>query len=88
MAAAYAYADGDGAMPREIETLRFIDRFGLGALGRPPGAGELRRMAMAENVIKAYQERNRAEDWATWAHNNPEKARLLSAAMGITTNGE
>lgn len=64
-------------MPRELELLRHIDRFGLGVLGRTPGAGELRRLLQAEAVVKAYYERNRSENWAAWAGQNPYKAWLL-----------
>lgn len=79
IAAAYRYADGEGDLPRELELLSYIDRFGLGIFGRAPGVRELRAMTYAENVVKAYRERAKAENWAAWASANPGKARLLEA---------
>ena len=64
-------------MPRDLLLLRYVDRFGLGVLGRAPGAGELRRMSMAERVMKAYQERAKSDNWAAWAISNPDLAGLL-----------
>jgi hypothetical protein len=77
IAAAYRHAEGEGEMPRELELLRYIDRFGLGVLGRAPGAGELRRMAMAERTVKAYQALHQSENWAAWAEKNTGDAKLL-----------
>lgn len=67
--------------------LRYIDRFGLGVLGRQAGAGELRRMSTAERVVMAYQARARSENWAKWAEDNPESARLLNIGARLN-NGE
>jgi hypothetical protein len=67
--------------------LSYIDRFGLGVLGRAPGAGELKRMVTAENIVKAYRERERAENWAAWAKDNPELAKALELGARLT-NGE
>jgi len=68
--------------------LSYIDRFGVEAVyGRTPGAGELRRMVVAENVIKAFEARQQAQDWAQWSKDNPELAALLAQAMRLT-NGE
>jgi hypothetical protein len=64
-------------MPRELLLLKYVDRFGLGVLGRPPGAGELRRMSMAERVLRAYQEMHHSENWAAWAEKHPSDAKLL-----------
>jgi hypothetical protein len=69
-----------------MELLRYIDRFGLGVLGRQAGAGELRRMATAERVVNAYQARARAGDWVKWSKDYPESARLLS--IGARLNNE
>lgn len=67
-----------------MELLRYIDRFGLGILGRTPGAGELRRMAITERIVRAYAERARCENWAQWAADNPESSRLLNLGMRLT----
>ena len=48
--------------------------------GRTPGAGELRRLTIAERVFRAYYERQRAEDWVKWARENPQDAKLLAEA--------
>lgn len=90
MAAAYAYADG-GPISNELLLLQYSDRFGAQAvIGSPVGAGELKRMIAAENVVSAYQERARAKEkpgWAIWAKENPNKARLLEIALVSEING-
>ena len=87
MAAAYAYADG-GPISNELLLLQYSDRFGAQAvIGSPVGAGELKRMIAAENVISAYQERARNKNWATWAKENPNKAALLEIALVSEING-
>ena len=81
MAAAYAYADG-GQMPAELRLLHEIDRFGAQAVfGRPLGAGEMRRMMIAETIVNLYRARAAAENWAAWETANPELAALLNAAL-------
>jgi len=87
MAAAYAYAVDEGEAPRELVLMRYIDRFGLGVLGRTPGAGELRRMSMADRVVRAYQMRQKSGNWPAWAEADKEGARLLSIAERLY-NGE
>lgn len=87
MAAAYAYADG-GPISNELLMLQYSDRFGaLAVIGRTAGAGELKRMIAAENVVSAYHERARAKEWATWARDNPDKARMLEYALVSEING-
>ena len=44
-------------------------------------------MIQAENVVKAYEERAQAENWAQWAKDYPEKNRLLAEAERLV-NGE
>jgi len=85
MAAAYAYADGSGPMPHEIELSWQIERYGAQAvMGRPYlGAAEIRRMTAADNVLRAYRSRESyrdeegQENWAEWARKYPELNRLL-----------
>ena len=80
-AAAYAYADG-GPIPRELILLHNIEKYGAQAvLGRTLGAGEIRRMNVAENIVRAYQSRKQSDNWATWAEVNPELNRILEDAM-------
>ena len=46
-ARAYAYAEGDGPLTRELELLGLIDRFGaMAIMGRTLGAGEVRRLVL------------------------------------------
>lgn len=71
-------------MPRELELLRYIDRFGIEILGRPPGAGELRKMSWADRVVKAYASRARAENWAQWAADNKADNELLILGARLT----
>ncbi len=87
MAAAYAYAEGSGPMPREYEIGQHIESFGAAAvLGRVMGAGEIRRIATVRNVIEAYRSRARYRDehgnenWAEWASGNHGLAAVLNAA--------
>lgn len=83
---AYAYAEGVGEIPRELQLLGYADRFGVEAVyGRMPGAGELRAMVLAENVVTAYHSRQKSENWAKWAQENPDMNRLLIMAV---QNGE
>jgi len=82
MAAAYAYADGGHPAPPELRLLREIDRFGAQAVfGRPLGAGEMRRMMIAETIVNLYRARAAAENWAAWEMASPELAALLNAAL-------
>lgn len=87
-ASAYAYAEAAAdpitglppGMPDELLILTYIDRFGVMAImGRETlSAGEVRRMMIAENIVRAYQERKASGDWGTWAQENPGAARLLA----------
>ena len=79
--AAYECAEG-GPLSRELSLLRYVDRFGaMAVFGRTPGAGELKSMALAENVVNAYHDRAKAENWAGWARENPELNKLLIMAV-------
>lgn len=87
MAAAYAYAEGSGPMPREYELGQHLEAFGVQAvLGRVMGAGELRRIAAVRNVVEAYRSRARYRDgggnenWAEWASHNHQAAEVLNMA--------
>ena len=66
-------------MPRELQLIRYIDRFGLDILGRQAGAGELKRMVTVERVVRAYQARasTNNNNWAAWAAANQGDAKLL-----------
>jgi len=84
MASAYAYADG-GLPSKEMQLLGYLDRYGgaTNVLGRPLGAGEMRRMTIAENVCKWYQERESAGNVAEWTGSNPQKADTLHEARRL-----
>ena len=89
MASAYRYADDGGRVPSEIEILSAVDRFGAASVfGRPIGAGEIRRMNVSESIIRAYRERERAENWAEWARDNRTMAALLAQAAKAADDGE
>jgi hypothetical protein len=81
MASAYAYADG-GLPSKEMQLLGYLDRYGgaINVLGRPLGAGEMRRMTIAENICKWYRERENGENIVEWTNSNPQKADTLHAA--------
>lgn len=75
-------------MPRELYMLEYIDRFGAtNVLGRPLGYGEIQRMVIAENIVRAYNARKASDNWAVWAQKNREANRLLEQAMRAA-NGE
>jgi hypothetical protein len=83
MARAYAYAEGDGPEPIELDGLRAIRAFGAEAVwGRPLGVGEMRRMTVADSIVRAYEARGAHPDgWVAWASANPGMSALLNAAM-------
>ena len=64
---------------KELDTLAKIDRFGIMAiLGRPTFYfGELRRLILAENILYAYRDRRKSENWAEWTESNPIMAKVL-----------
>lgn len=69
--------------------LNYIDRFGAEAvMGRTLGAGEIRRMVAADNVLRAYRSRAHAENWAKWAAENPALNRILNEAIRLADDGE
>ena len=69
-------------MPREMELLRAIQAYGAQAvIGRPLGAGEIRRMNVASNVITYHAQRAASGDWVKWETDNPDEAALLNRAM-------
>jgi len=51
--------------------------------GRTIGAKEIRRIAMAETIVRLFRERAASDNWAAWAGNNPEYAELLSRAAEL-----
>ena len=82
MARAYAYAEGDGPEPWELRQLRAIDRFGAQSVaGRPLSVGEIQRMTVVQDIVRAYQLRAKADSWADWASKNPALSGLLNRAM-------
>lgn len=60
--------------------LSYIDRFGVEAVfGRKTlAAGEIFRMMTAENIRAAFRARRQAQNWAEWASENPQAARMLA----------
>lgn len=82
------YAEGSSPRPEELIIAGYIDRFGAQAvLGRVLSGGELRRIAQAENIVQAYRDRQKSENWAKWAQDNPEQAAVLNEAERLA-NGE
>jgi hypothetical protein len=89
MARAYLYAEGDGPEPTELDALRAIRVFGAEAVwGRPIGVGEMKRMMVAESIVRAHVSRaTHKEGWAAWAAANPGLNALLNAAMFEAEDG-
>lgn len=87
MAASYRYAEGgkSSSPPREIQLIRAIDRFGVMAVyGRPVlSVGEIRRLALCENIIAWHAERAGQKDWSKWGRENKHKARTLTQAARL-----
>jgi len=50
-------------------------------MGRTLGYQEMQHMILAENVVKAYQDRANSQSWAAWAKENPSGEKLLSEAL-------
>lgn len=50
--------------------------------------GEMLRMLRAETVIKAYREREQAQNWAEWAKRHESEAEILNTAMKAANNDE
>jgi len=87
MAASYRYAEGgkSSSPPREYQIIKAIDRFGVMAVyGRPVlSVGEIRRLALAENIIAWHGERAASKDWPKWGRENKQKARTLHQAARL-----
>jgi len=84
MSSAYAYAEG-GDVTDELVLGWAVSKYGAQAVyGRILSFHEIRMMDLAENVFKAYREREASENWAEWADKNRAKARLLAAAGRLT----
>ena len=76
-------------MPAPLQWLRYGERFGFEAvLGHAPRPVEMRQMVACENVVNAYNSRQAAEDWVTWAKDSPESARTLNEALKAAEYGE
>lgn len=87
MATSYRYAEGgkSSSPPREYQLIKAIDRFGvLAVFGRPVlSAGEIRRLALVENIIAWHGEREASKDWPKWGRENKYKARTLHQAARL-----
>jgi hypothetical protein len=81
MVAAYAHADAGDPIPDELILARAVEKYGAQAIfGRMLSFQEVRSMGLAENIVNAYGERKKSDNWAEWSENNPSKARLLNTA--------
>jgi hypothetical protein len=67
----------------------YIDRWGVQAtLNRAYlGYSEMQRILVAEKIVRAYQGRAKAINWAEWAKDNPVDHRLLADCERLI-NGE
>jgi len=82
MAAAYKHAESRHYSP-EIDLSNRIERYGVFAtMGRPVlYAKEQKILALAENITRAYNERQSSKSWGEWATDNPNLSKLLNEAM-------
>lgn len=68
---------------------RLIEAYGAQAIyGRTLGAGEVRRMNAATNIVAYYRQRAASGDWVAWARDNPNEAEYLNIAMIAARDGE
>ena len=80
MSSAYAFAEG-GPATDELITGWSIVKYGAQAIyGRAMSFHEIRMLDLADNVVRAYMERAKSDNWVKWANDNPEKARILAVA--------
>ena len=87
MSSAYDYAEG-GEVTDELVIGWAVNKYGAQAVyGRTLSFHEIRMMDLAENVFRAYKEREASGSWAEWAGKNRAKARLLAEA-GRLADGE
>lgn len=79
IAEAYAYAEGNGELPKELKLAQYIDRFGVEAVTgkKVLGARDIYRITVAENVVRAYADVKKASSYPAWANEHPEMAKLL-----------
>ena len=67
--------------------LGLVERFGAQSiLGRQLFTSEIYRMLYAERVVKAFQDREKSQNWAAWEKENPDSARILSEAEILSMN--
>jgi len=58
-----------------------VDRYGVhGMLGRQLLYREIIRMNVFRNIVSAYKSRAASQNFATWAKDNPEDAKILAKA--------
>jgi len=90
IAAAYEYAENPGATPpRWLVLKRRITDYGVEAImGRSwLGVSEIAKMEASQRVVGAYVDRQKSQNWAEWAKQNPADAELLALAARITADG-
>lgn len=82
MAAAYAQAASGRPYSQELILMDRLERFGgaMNVLGRVLGAGEMRRITLAQNIVTWHQQREQAGNVAEWTASNMEAATMLDLA--------
>lgn len=86
IADAYGYAESGGKHhSHEMQSWLRIQKYGVYAvMGRPVlYEREMRRIAAAQNVINAYQNRAKSINWASYLSQNPEEGSLLNLAREL-----
>lgn len=88
MSSAYQYAEG-GAVTDELILCWAVEKYGAQSVyGRMLSFHEIRMMDLADNIVRAYNERKRSDNWAAWAENNHIKARILNIAGRLAQEDE
>lgn len=81
--AAYLHAEG-GNLPRELALAQYIERYGAASiLGRPLSAKELVTITTMENIVYAYRSEQKALNWAVWAGEHPNLAKILREVRAL-----
>jgi len=88
MSSAYQFAEG-GSPTDELILGWSISKYGAQSVyGRTLSFHEIRMIDLADNVVTAYHERKRSENWAEWAEKNHAKARILNVAGMLAQEDE
>lgn len=90
MARAFGYCLKREPMPKWYKLHNAVEGYGVKAVfGRDVLLpNEITSMNITSNIIKAYQSREDAKDWAKWNEHNPKLAEILDLAAKVYTEAQ